>query len=242
MVKNMPIDDKIFHAIISHAGHVFPEESCGLVVDNGGQLQYIEAANCAPDPTQSFLIDPLFYAAYAVHGLIQFVVHSHPNRSPEPTDADKASSERAAIPFLIVSYPSGESQSYYPQGYRPEYIGRQFVYGIFDCYSLVRDFYQDEFDIQLPDYERPPYNWWKDPANENLLMTQYESNGFRQVSKPQHGDIIVMQLQGCLPNHAAVYLEGGLMIHQTFNTISLQEQYGHYWRKNTICVLRHENN
>ena len=33
-------------------------------------------------------------------------------------------------------------------------IGRQWQYGVFDCYSIVRDYYA-LLGIKLPDYERP---------------------------------------------------------------------------------------
>ena len=33
-------------------------------------------------------------------------------------------------------------------------IGRQWNYGVFDCYSIVRDYYA-LLGIQLPNYQRP---------------------------------------------------------------------------------------
>jgi len=231
------IDDIIIDQITQHAERVFPNECCGLVLDNGGLLQYVEAENQSPTPEQSFLIDPVFYAQAANRVVI--VVHSHPNRSPEPSEADKASSERANVPFLIMGYPSCDIQCYYPDGYTADYEGRQFVYGIFDCFGLVKDFYQNELNINLPDRERPPYGWWHDKAVNSCIIADYKKWGFERVDSPQHGDVVVVQLQGVIPNHVAVYLEGGLIVHQTLNNISKQEQYGNYWRKNTICYLRH---
>ena len=33
-------------------------------------------------------------------------------------------------------------------------VGRQWQYGVFDCYSIVKDYYE-LLGINLPDYERP---------------------------------------------------------------------------------------
>ena len=38
-----------------------------------------------------------------------------------------------------------------PRGDAP-YLGRDWVYGIHDCYSLMRDFYRRELEIVLDDF------------------------------------------------------------------------------------------
>jgi len=234
------IEDKIIAEITHHAAHVFPEECCGLVIDNGGVLQYIECENKSHQPENSFLIDPLVYARCANN--VKFIVHSHPNRSPQPSEADKASSERAGIPFLIMSYPTCEVSNYYPTGYKTPLEGRQFVYSVMDCFTLVKDYYSQVLNIEIPDRQRKPYGWWNESGAESYIMSDYEKWGFKKVDFLKSGDLIIMQLQGHAPNHAAVYLGDGIILHQTLNTVSRREQYGNYWRKNTVCYLRHNEN
>jgi len=234
------IEDKIIAAITHHAERVFPLECCGLVIDNGGALQYIECENQSHDPEKSFLIDPVVYAKCA--DKVKFIVHSHPNRSPQPSEADKASSERAGIPFLIMSYPTCEVSNYYPAGYKTPLEGRPFVYSVMDCFTLVRDFYQQVLNITIPDRQRLPYGWWENSGINSYIMAEYQQWGFAKTDDLKRGDVIVMQLQGQVPNHVAVYLGDGIILHQTLNTTSRQEQYGSYWRKNTVCYLRHNEN
>ncbi len=234
------MDDKIIQALTDHAEQCFPEECCGLVVDNGGVLLYVPCDNQSPTPLQSFLIDPRVYLKW-VDRLV-FVAHSHPNRSAAPSQADKGSCERANVPFLILSYPTGEIQCYSPCGYQPDVIGRPFVYGIFDCLSLVRDFYQVERDVVLDDVQRPAFGWWHQIENLNVTHNHFKHWGFKAVDSPKHGDVVVMQLQASVPNHVAVFQQGGLILHQTVNNIGRLEQYGNYWRKNTVSFWRLDEN
>lgn len=234
------IEDKVLAAITSHAERAFPQESCGLVLDNNGLLHYLPCENKSHQPEQSFLIDPVIYAQCADR--VKMIVHSHPNRSAQPSQADMASCERSGVPYFILSYPAGAIQCYYPKGYVPEFEGRPFVYGVFDCFGLVKDWYKSQLLIDLPDRERPPYGWWLNPENTSCIISDYQRWGFHKTDDLKRGDVIVMQLAGQLPNHVSVYLGEGVMLHQTLNNISRQEQYGNYWRKNTIAYLRHNEN
>ncbi len=229
--------DEIIEAIDRHAEREFPNECCGLVIQAGSSLSYVECVNTSHDPSNSFLIDPVVYARFGEK--IKYIVHSHPNRSPDPSDADKASCERCNVPFLIYSYPSREIGSYHPSGYKVPLEGRKFVYSIMDCFSMVRDFYRDELGIDIKDRVRRPFGWWNEANASGYLIGDCSKWGFHKVGSPKHGDVIVMQLQGNAPNHFAIYLEGGLILHHTMNNVSKREIYGSYWRKNTICVLRH---
>lgn len=53
-----------------------------------------------------------------------------------------------------------------------KYIGRKFVHGSTDCYSLVRDFYKNEFGIELTDYARAEF-WWN--KGQNLYMDNFRN-------------------------------------------------------------------
>jgi len=231
------IQDKTLADITSHAEKEFPRESCGLIVDNFGKLEYVKCENKSDDPLASFLIDPVVYASLS--SKIMCVVHSHPNRSSKLSQADIASSERCMKPFMVISYPTCEISNYYPTGFKTPLEGRQFVYSVMDCFTIIRDFYKWELGIEIEDRQRRPYGWWEEPGASSYLMEDYQKWGFEKVLSPKRGDVIVMQLQGTAPNHVAVYTGDGVMIHHTLNNISRSEMYGGYWRKNTICILRH---
>ena len=73
------------------------------------------------------------------------------------------------------------------------YVGREFVHGVVDCYSLVRDWYAREWGIELRDYDRRD-QWWD--HGENLYLENFQKEGFHKipVEELQRGDALLMQL------------------------------------------------
>jgi proteasome lid subunit RPN8/RPN11 len=234
------MNDNVLEQIIDHAARVFPSEACGLIVNSGYGLNVIECANQSHEPGRSFLIDPIVYAAHADH--IAAVYHSHPNRSPEPSEADIASAERCNVPFVIVGYPSEEIFTYTPKGILPApYEGRHFVYGVMDCLSLVSDYYRHELGIMINDGERKQWQWWLDVAHQHAFVNGFIAQGFAVVTEPQVNDLVIMTTGGgpC-PNHVAIYMgDSRILHHPSPSAPSRLEMYGQYWRQATYCYLRY---
>ena len=230
----------ILQTILAHAERDFPREACGLIVQVGDVLQALPMENLSDEPEHSFVIDPLQFAHYAEH--IVSVYHSHPNKSPQPSQADIDSAERCNLPFVIVGYPSCEVFTYKPKGGQVSpYIGRQFIYGVSDCVNLVVDYYQQELGIALDDSIHLARDWYQDVANYDRLKNALIQRGFALVDDLKANDVIVMQLGGQCPNHLAVYLGDNRILHHASETgLSRAEMYGAYWRHNTAFYLRHE--
>lgn len=226
-------------AIIAHAEAESPREACGLVVKIDGVDTYHPCRNMA-EHDQQFVMHPEDYAAADAAGEIVAVVHSHPNLPAEPSQADRVSCEASGLPWWIVSLPSKEWAYLAPEGYKAPLIGRLFYHGVLDCYSLIRDWYQEERGITLPDFERQ-HEWWF--KGGDLYRDNFAKAGFVKVfDEPQVGDVMLMQILSNVPNHGAIYLGNNLILHHLSGRLSAREVYGGYYLKHTVAVLRYAGN
>jgi cell wall-associated NlpC family hydrolase len=121
-------------------------------------------------------------------------------------------------------------------------VGREFVWGSDDCYGLLRDFYRDNFEIELPNYARPDDFWSR---GLNLYVDHYYENGFRPIDVHptdwQVGDVFLMAIQSNTPNHVAILVENGNILHHLYGCRSIVELYRGKWRDLTIGVFRHKD-
>lgn len=225
-------------AALEHALREYPRESCGLAVIIKGRERYLPCRNLGAGMDQ-FIMDPRDYAAAAEAGDIVAVVHSHPNLPPTPSPADRVACEASGLPWHIVSVPDGQWNLIWPVTYNQPLIGRQYVHGSQDCYTLVRDWYALE-GLCLPDFDRSD-QWWN--AGQDLYVDNFERCGFVEIdpSELDYGDAILMAVSSPVPNHAAVYIGDNRIIHHAHNRLSGREVYGDFWRNLTTHVLRNEN-
>ena len=123
-----------------------------------------------------------------------------------------------------------------------DYVGRTFDLGFMDCFTLVRDYYRQEFGIELPNVARPDEFWNHDL---DLYSKHYAKNGFQLLDAPPHewqrGDIILMAIMSSFPNHAAIVVENGQILHHVYGRLSVIEDYKGVWRNSTTGVYRHRD-
>lgn len=122
------------------------------------------------------------------------------------------------------------------------YVGKKFVHGIDDCYSLVREFYEREFGLQLTNYARPD-NWWNDGGN--LYMDNFKKEGFYIVDEledKQFGDLFLIAFGAKVACHAAIYVGDNKILHHVTNRLSTVDKYAGCWRNWTLARIRHISN
>ena len=222
---------------LEHAHETYPREACGLLIVRKGREIYIRCRNIGVG-TDQFVIHPEDYAAAESEGEIVGVVHSHPGFASEPSQADKVACEASGLPWHIVGIPSGEWTRIEPSGYVAPLVGRQWSHGVLDCYALVCDWFHRERGITLPDFDRFD-EWWK--RGKNLYVENFTNAGFTDIDFKylQEGDCFLMQVASPVPNHAAVYLGDGLILHHLQGRLSSRDVYGGYWQKITTHILRY---
>ena len=230
----------------------YPNEACGFVVQvSEREIQVIEARNDSPEPQHMFLINPDQYLMAEDMGQIVGVWHTHTNGNTKPSQADLAGCEASNLTWYLCCVGKGTNDTFVyspmvvfePNGYEQDYLGRPYVFGTFDCWTLCRDFYRREFGIELKDYPRENDFWKKE--DHNYFATKWQEVGLVEVQDGtyRHGDILFLQTDNSGgPNHSGIFLEGGQFMHHCVNRLSRRDTYGGYWLKHTVKHLRHKDN
>lgn len=235
-------------AMMDHAEHELPRESCGLVISKDQALHYVPCTNLAKE-TEHFILDPEQYAEAEDQGEVVAIVHSHPYQSVEPSMGDRVALAKSSIPWIIVNPANGQHSITYPEQYEAPLLGRPFVSGSLDCYGLVRDYYKRECGIAMRDYDRAMW-WWRD-TDQDLYTANFQAEGFVQVHVGaldsdslkllQPHDALLIRYGSRVPNHAAVHIGDGVIMHHLVNQASCKAVLGEFYLKRTAYLLRHRS-
>lgn len=227
-----------------HVLACYPNEACALVV--AGKLLIVD--NKAPNPERDFAISPEDYAEHLIAGTLEAVLHSHIVTADTdyrfdaraPSEADMKSQNRLGLPFGIVST-NGEEVSgvlWFGTDAAP-LEGREFIHGVNDCYSIIRDYYKEVLGISLRDYPRS-LNWWDE--GKDLYSENFTKEGFIEV--PQHSarlhDVVLMQVASPVINHGAVISGDNEILHHLFHRLSGKDSLSK-WHRQISKVLRHKD-
>ena len=216
-----------------HAKDQAPKESVGLLLNIKGKEKYYPCRNLSMTANQCFILDPEDYVKGSNLGEITAIIHSHPTTLPNPSDADLVSCENSGLPWHIVN-PYTETWGYFePTGYKAPLLGRDWIWGVTDCWSLVRDWYKQEKNIDLIDYQRPidPEEFLKNPLFEKYA----NDTGFRELDSNeslQKGDVLLMSILHPTLNHVAIFL-GDMVLHHLADRLSCREPYSAWLQKCT---------
>lgn len=115
-------------------------------------------------------------------------------------------------------------------------IGRQWNYGVNDCFTLVRDWFGLQ-GVELPDFARPDDL----EACDSIFLQQAEAIGFKQVlmERRKPGDVLIMKLDTRTPMHAAILLPDELILHQRQDSLSAIEPLRRYYVERIAAVFRY---
>lgn len=222
----------------------YPNEACGFVI-NDGSFKFIPVENISSDPINSFLVsdEELAKILITYKNQIEIFIHSHPvlqGEKPQysPSKHDMESQIIFGIPFGIIvcdKYGCSDLISWGDTLPIKNPIGRKFLHGVNDCYSLIRDVYRlgkegcAEFDIDwpfepilLPEVPRDD-DWWG--QGENLYVDYFEKFGFKEIniSEVKAGDIFMIKLKSDKINHAGLMIGGDQLLHHLPDRLSRRE-------------------
>jgi len=224
--------------LIAYTQECAPEEACGLIAAG----QFWPCKNIHSDPLSSFAIDAASYARVdELNTGVEAVFHSHPRADNKFSMNDIKACKELGVPWVM--YCAAFNQWHYMDPINAPYLQRPWIYGIYDCYGLVKDYYKNEFDIELDDYERGCEFEWES-SEWRMFEKNFSSQGFEEISSNLNkGDILLMQLQSNFPNHVGIIHDSkrGIFYQHLFDRLSEANIYGGYWQKHTNKILRHRS-
>ena len=225
---------------VKHAEKCMPQESCGLLAIIKGEKTYWPCKNIAESGFEYFVIDPDDWAECEDTGEIIGIVHSHPLEPAIPSDNDKASCEYLGLPWFIYSPLTKDWISFEPSGWKtPSLLGRSFVFGVHDCWSLITDWYKKNKNVNIPYTQRPKTfkEFIKNPLFEKTLPTL----GFKEIKEDniQIGDVLLMKSSKNVLGHAALYIGDQTILHHSLGKLSCREQYDLNYQQATKKVYRY---
>jgi proteasome lid subunit RPN8/RPN11 len=223
--------------IKEYARSKLPEEACGLIVQDGANLVFIPCENIAENKRNNFKISNETMLKYS--GRIESIFHSHIEQGTWAVSlSDIKLCEAWGVEGTILFYSAIDNNvesdllSYGTAPIDVKLQGRPYIYNLYDCFTVIRDFYHQEMNIPL-DFVYSDYGWWGEGNyDSSLYLREYERLGFYEFDisqELQKGDILIMKLgrSSCL-NHGAIYTGGNSIIHHLEGKLSCKEALARY--------------
>jgi len=216
----------------------YPREGCGVLAVSKGEMKWFPCDNVATDQND-FIIDSRQYLDIAKRYDIVGIVHSHPDSSCEPSEADIKACNAIGKPYYIFSYPEMELHLLEPQRDTKPLYGRDYEFGATDCFEAMRDYLQTQ-NIEIPARAAFEDDWWErglDYFTDEVI----KDYGYSRVEgNMQENDVLIFTVRSVVGNHCGVYLGDDLFYHHAENRLSCRESLYPFWKKYLTGVYRYD--
>lgn len=230
----------------------YPKEACGFVILVGKKMVLKVCANISSTPQTNFVISPDDFADAEDQGSIVSIWHTHVDEPSTPSQTDIHSCNISGVDWLILDiykkdeqFEFGEFCHLTPSGEQIGYLSRPYIFGVYDCFTLVVDYYRKEFGINVSFRATgyPEIQDWEEKGL-NILVDNFALAGFEKLTHQEVkvGDLFLIQMGSDIPNHIAIYIGEDQILHHCQNRLSARDYYGGgYWQKHTAVHLRHQS-
>jgi proteasome lid subunit RPN8/RPN11 len=208
------------------------EETCGFVLTDGSVIQ---VNNVADDRHTTFSINPQDYAKY--DDQITGIWHTHLELAGfSPLDQQVLMTD--TLPWAVYCLADNSFHECDFTTVAP-FLGRPFIFGLYDCYSLISDKLH-EMEVELPPWPRGTWGEWDTPGFNPFDMAWPEIGEPVYNGKYQEGDILLLNL-GNHPghtDHVGVFLDRRTFLHHPAQHKSRKQLFGSYWERRLNWVIR----
>ena len=226
---------ELLAAMQAHAAEEFPREACGVVIEEAGAAKYWPCVNIATD-LEIMVAAPRSLIAAEDAGRLLGYAHSHAQGPPSPTFLDIKFCNRSELPWWIVQAHGDQWSRLNPIGRK--LVERQYVFGVDDCWSVCREWYNTVMELDLPDFVRS-FGFWTEGFEPHVHHMKDAS--LEEVSKDdvRRGDLLLFKLGAATISHCGVVIGDGTMLHHMETSLSRYEQLNDKWAKRIAKVVRH---
>lgn len=197
---------------------------------------------CAANGNQGYLVNNFgkigFSPTFTENKTVAIIKTNH-NDMSIPDDVRAEMNERNLI-YTIIGENKDNSKSYLPDRYLEKvgYENRLYIYGVNDCYTLLRDYFRDKYNAYLPSNIDRSFGWWF--MGQSLYVDNYSEFGFRETKDfIRKDDVLLFKFESGTPSHTAIYMGDGMMLHHMLGRFSCIEPYDGTYKMNLVGVFRH---
>tara|TARA_B110000305_G_scaffold45335_2_gene48122 strand:- start:2290 stop:2979 length:690 start_codon:yes stop_codon:yes gene_type:complete len=224
--------------IRSHFEDAYPREACGVVGIVKGKKRWFPCRNVA-EGCEDFVMCSEDWFRIRQQADVLAIVHSHPDASSEASENDINNCNTLQVPYWIFSYPEMDLNKVDPETVQNTLIGREYAFGIRDCFEASRDWLIEKANITIP--ARAPFedDWWERDLD---YFTEERIRGWNlvKVDEAQEHDVLVFSVEAEVGNHCGVYLGNDVFFHHAVNRLSCRESLYPFWVKHLIGIYRYE--
>lgn len=241
------IDELVKETIKKHALMENPKECCGLIVSKDNNKFAFPCKNFSETPNKTFAVSANDYLTASKKGDVIAFYHSH-MKNLNFSEFDKLNSENHKLPAIVYSIEEDDFNYYNPNGYEIPFINREYVMGYMDCFTLIRDYYSRELNIEIQDIDNK-YRWIERRKEHpdagkwiTDLLDHFLNNDFIEVKESKKYDVILCKTSFIKsPIHCLLWLDNNQFLHHPWGRKSCIEIYNNYWKFRTLYRLRHKS-
>lgn len=197
------------------------QEVCGLFYTNFKTFYFYPCENKSKNPENTFEISTDDFLKAENLGTIYGIFHSHPNENSDFSQNDLDCAEEAGLPIFCYSLQDKKIQEFRPRDYKAQILQKEFICGVSDCFSLVRDYYWNNFNYLIDDFDREEEF---EKSNSPLILENYEKQGFffpeNQIDIKEHDVLLYKSIRSVYPHHFEIFVGNSKTIQHLKNRLS----------------------
>ena len=224
-----------------------PFECCGLIVRNERNKPIVfPCENVSDDKEDNYKISPEDYLSASDSGDIEAVYHSHSKESHwdnfTPLDLINEGHGLEVVLYLLHKNKFLISSK---NNYLNQYLERDYVPKVTDCFTLLTDFYKDQLNIHVKQYDYSVFDFfneenWKN-KKESPFDVYFEKEGYEDIKL--HDVLFFKNVNKFAPTfscHMALYMGDDIMLHQPFNMVSELSPFTKKHMRYINKIIRHK--